>query len=104
MSPSDPLMIAIDLGTSGPKIALVSLEGTILSSVTKPVSLIMTEDGGVEQDPDEWWKVIKDGLAEVLKKAPECAERVLSISCTAQWSGTVAVDENGRPLQNAMIW
>ncbi|HWQ12609.1 MAG TPA: FGGY-family carbohydrate kinase, partial [Roseiflexaceae bacterium] len=29
---------------------------------------------------------------------------VAAVSCTAQWSGTVAVDATGEPLMNAVIW
>ncbi len=31
-------------------------------------------------------------------------EKVAAVSCTAQWSGTVAVDRGGEPLMNAIIW
>lgn len=31
-------------------------------------------------------------------------EDIVVIGCTCQWSGTVAVDEKGQPLMNAIIW
>jgi len=32
------------------------------------------------------------------------AESVVAVACTAQWSGTVAVDERCQPLRDAIIW
>jgi xylulokinase len=31
-------------------------------------------------------------------------ESMVAVSCTAQWSGTVPVDERGRPIRAAIIW
>lgn len=32
------------------------------------------------------------------------AESVVAVACTAQWSGTVAVDEHSQPIRDAIIW
>jgi xylulokinase len=32
------------------------------------------------------------------------AESVVAVACTAQWSGTVPVDERCQPLRDAIIW
>ena len=66
--------------------------------------LTVLPGGGVEQDPDEWWAAIRATLAELLAANPNAAGRIVAIGCTSQWSGTVAVDESGRPLMNAIIW
>ncbi len=53
---SEPIILAVDLGTSGMKVALATLAGRVLGWETEPVRLYLTADGGVEQSPGEWWE------------------------------------------------
>ncbi len=98
------LILAIDLGTSGPKVALVSIEGKILSSFFSPTTLIHTDDRGIEQDPNQWWQAIDEAVYNVFKNNSTLKNSILGIACTAQWSGTVALGHDGKPLMNAIIW
>jgi xylulokinase len=50
-----PLILAVDLGTSGTKVALITISGKVLGWEAEPVKLVLTPDGGAEQSPDEWW-------------------------------------------------
>ena len=97
-------VLAVDLGTGGPKVAVVSTAGRIVAHATEPVGLHLLEGGGAEQDPDEWWSAIvaasRRALADV--DVPEGA--FIGVGCTAQWSGTVAVGPDGEPLMPAIIW
>src|SRR5690606_1932592 len=98
-------ILAIDLGTSGPKVALVSTAGEVLHAEVEPTSLQLLPDGGAEQDPDDWWRAIGVAARRVLASAStEQRQNVLAVCCTAQWSGTVALDENGKYLRPAIIW
>ena len=97
-------ILAIDLGTSGPKVALVSMHGKIAGYEFEPVQLFLLPDGGAEQDPLEWWAAIKKAAHRLLARKLIAVEDIVAISCTAQWSGTVAVDSQGNPLMNAIIW
>ena len=56
--PEPPHVLAIDLGTSGPKVALVSADGHIVGHGFEPVDLLLTSDGGAEQSPEDWWEAI----------------------------------------------
>ena len=100
----EPLILAIDLGTSGPKIALVTPQGQVRDCRVGECRLTVLPGGGVEQDPEAWWVAIRTTLAELLAANPGAPDRIAAIGCTSQWSGTVAVDEAGRPLMNAIIW
>ena len=97
-------VLAIDLGTSGPKVALISMSGEVLTYAFVDNDLILQENGGVEQDPSQWWSTILQAAKQVLSKQLVPPEAIEAICCTAQWSGTVAVDKNGDPLMNAVIW
>jgi xylulokinase len=101
---SDKYILAIDLGTSGPKSALVSTLGEVIDYEFEGVDLLILPNGGAEQDPDRWWQAIINTAKRVLNKKWVVAEDIVCVSCTTQWSGTVAVDHDGNALANAIIW
>lgn len=97
-------ILAVDLGTSGPKCAIVSTRGRIIADTFAENDLYLTEDGGAEQDPEQWWQSILDSFRVLLAKQLVPPEDIVSVCCTTQWSGTVAVDRNGSHLMNALVW
>ena len=99
-----PHVLAVDLGTSGPKVALINIDGRIVAHEFEPTTLILTEGGGAEQDPDDWWHAIVAATRRMLDQQHVPSSDIEAVSVTAQWSGTVAVDSSGRHLMNAVIW
>jgi xylulokinase len=100
-----PYVLAVDLGTGGPKVALVSAtDGTIPGWEFEPNDLILLPGGGVEQDPDQWWSTITAAARRLLARELVRREDVVAVSVTSQWMGTVPVDARGRHLHNAVIW
>jgi xylulokinase len=97
-------ILAIDLGTSGPKSALVSTRGEVIDYEFESIDLLILPNGGAEQNPDQWWQAIRKTVKQVLAKRWVAAEDIVCVSCTSQWSGTVAVDPDGNALANAVIW
>ena len=97
-------ILSIDLSTSGPKAALVSTRGEILGSEFEKTNLLLFPGGGAEQDPDQWWDAAMRASKRLLAKELVPSGDIIAISCTAQWSGTVAVNKSGAHLMNAVIW
>jgi xylulokinase len=97
-------ILALDLGTSGLKLALTTPRGEIVASAAEPYPLHLLAGGGAEQDPEDWWRAVVRGTRHVLTVAGVDAGRVVGVGCSAQWSGTVPVDRDGRPLTRALIW
>ncbi len=97
-------VLAIDLGTSGPKVALVSVLGNVLDHEFEKTKTIFLPNGGVEENPDDWWNAIVKAAKRLLSKKLVPIDDILAICCTSQWSGTVAVDKNGNHLMNAITW
>lgn len=98
----DPVILAIDLGTSAVKVGLVCSDGRIVASATEPITLILLPGGGAEQDPADWWRAITAASRRAVTAAD--GAEIVGVSCTGQWSGTVCVDTAGRHLGNALIW
>lgn len=97
-------MLAVDLGTGGPKAAVVSAGGKILGHGFEGVGLTLVSGGGAEQDPEEWWAAVVSACRKAISASGVAPEQVVGIGCTAQWSGTVAVGADGRAIGNAISW
>jgi xylulokinase len=101
---TSPLLLAVDHGTSGMKVALVTVDGRVLAWESEPVRLIITPDGGAEQSPDEWWAAFLSAAGRLLKREPDAGRNVSAVCCSTQGEGTVAVDKAGNALANAILW
>jgi xylulokinase len=102
--PRERVIIAIDLGTSGPKVALVRSDGRLLGWEFAPVRTFLGEGGAAEQRPDDWFGAIRTALARLLGRRIVSVSTITAVSVTAQWMGTVAIDQQGEPVGNAVIW
>ncbi|MBK9782179.1 MAG: FGGY-family carbohydrate kinase [Anaerolineales bacterium] len=98
----EKLILAIDLGTSGMKVALISVSGKVLGWEAEPVRLILTPDGGAEQSPEEWWQAFLSAAGRLMKK--NHGANVIAVCASTQGEGTVAVDKDGNALGNAILW
>ena len=97
-------ILAIDLGTSALKVALVSVEGEVIASEQEACRVALRPGGGAEQDPEGWWALIAGASSRLLNSGAAPPESVAAVCCTAQWSGTVPVDRDGHPIRPAIIW
>jgi xylulokinase len=97
-------VLAVDLGTSGPKAALATTRGEILDHEFVENSVRLIDGGGAEQDPEQWWETTVTAVQRLLARGMVDADDIVAVCVTAQWSGTVAVDEQGHHLRDAIIW
>ncbi|MCZ7527325.1 MAG: FGGY-family carbohydrate kinase [Acidimicrobiia bacterium] len=97
-------VLTVDLGTSGPKVALFTLDGHLVDGDFEPVELLLSPGGGAEQRPAEWWNGAVTATRRLLERAPVPVDDVAAVSVTGQFSGTVPVDREGCPLADAIIW
>ena len=97
-------ILGIDLGTSALKVALVSMAGEVVASEQEACTVTLLPGGGAEQDPRHWWDLITKASSRLMARGAVPPGSVAAVACTAQWSGTVAVDERGQPIRDAIIW
>ena len=100
----EPWILAIDLGTGGPKTGAVTLRGEILGQAISPVHTKYTSDGGATQDPTEWWREIKADVAKLLDDRVASPRDLAGVGITGQWGSTVPVDGMGRPVGPCLLW
>ena len=99
-----PSILSIDLGTSAVKLALITTRGVILGGEEEPIPLSLLPEGGAEQDPESWWSAIVRATRRLLERGVAPLGDIIGVNVGSQWSGTVAVDEQGRPLRPAILW
>jgi xylulokinase len=97
-------ILSIDLGTGGPKVALVADDGSIAASAIRPVTTIQLGPDAAEQDPEEIWNAIVGAVQQVVREADKPADAILAVSCTSQYFSVVPIDEQGRPVGNMIPW
>ncbi len=97
-------ILAIDHGTSGIKTAIVSTQGTVIDWEFEEVPLHLIGKWGAEQDPNDWWNGLINTSKKLIDKEHVAVEDIVGVCNSSQWSGTVAVDNNGNHLMNSIIW
>ena len=100
---ADPWLLAVDLGTGGPKIGAVSVRGELLGQASSAVHTRYTPGGGAVQDPAEWWEQVKGGVTAVAGQGVD-PSGLIGIGLTGQWGSTVPVDEAGRAVSDCRLW
>ncbi len=104
MSYTERYYIAIDLGTSGAKVALISTSGNVLGWESEPIPLLITPNGGAEQRPEDWTNAILTAARRMMGTVDVPKEAVTAICCSSQGEGTIPVDANGLALTNCFLW
>ena len=95
------MYIGIDLGTTGCKTVLFGADGRVLCEYNKEYELIF-KDGFVEQDANDWWRLVHEGMKYVVTESG--VSKISGISVSTQGISFVPVDEKGNTLYNAISW
>ena len=96
--------VGIDLGTTGLKLTMIDATGAVQASVFKAYPIVQPRMAWAEQDPKEWTRAVVQGLRELVVKSRVPGQQVLGVGIASQIDGVVAVDGEGDPLGNAIIW
>ena len=103
-SSHSPLVLAIDLGSSGVRVALVDAAGRVFGWATEAVAMRLLPDGGAEEDPEEIWTALGRSILRALAAAPDARTRVAAILCGSQYSSLVPVDTVGHPVGPLLLY
>ncbi len=95
-------LLAHDLGTSGNKATLFTVDGRLVASKTVPYDTHYFNDNWAEQDSGDWWQAVCRSSAELL--ADVNAGDVAAIALSGQMMGCLCVDRQGRALRPSIIY
>lgn len=95
-------LLGIDIGGTGAKAGLFSIQGELISSGYGEYRMISNVPGQAEHDADSWWLATIQAIREAIANHPVDEIRAIGVGCT---NGLVAIDREGRPLRPAiMLW
>ena len=99
-------IMAYDVGTTGIKTCIFEIDKDfkILASATESYKLYVYDDGGAEQDPDEWWAAMCSTTRVVLEKSGISPDKIAGVSFCSQAQGLVLVDKDGVAIRRAFSY
>lgn len=96
------LYIGIDLGTSAVKLVLMESGGNIQKIVSKEYPLYFPHPGWSEQNPEDWWNAVQEGIRELIQDQEK--DQIAGISFGGQMHGLVALDQDDQVIRPAILW
>jgi len=99
------LILSIDQGTTSSRSILFNLNGKKIFSSQYEFKQLFPNDGWVEHNPEEIWKVTLKTIKESIKKSKSLKSKIVSIGIANQRETTILWDKNtGKPVYNAIVW
>ena len=96
--------LGIDLGTTGLKSLLVREDGSICGAGYREYPISIPAAGYAEQAPQDWWRALKESLAEAMSASGVRPDDVAGIGLSGQMHGTALTGADGELLHPAIIW
>ncbi len=97
-------VIAHDLGTTGNKATLYDREGRLVGSAFYAYETEFAHTGWAEQNPEDWWQAVCLSTKQLLQETHVSKNDIACITFSGQMMGAVPLDEQARPIRNAIIW
>ena len=99
-------IIVYDFGTSSVKTCLFDIDSEIhlVASSVGEYGLYISDNGGAEQDTEEWWNAICSTTGDLFKHSEVKPENIEGMAFCSQMQGSVFVDENGNALRRPMSY
>jgi xylulokinase len=98
------LIISVDVGTTSLKVGLAGKDLNVLFAASQPYEVFYPGAGRAEQNPQDWWRAVRLGIAELSQQCGGLEERVAGLVFASQMCGVVATGEDANPLRPCLIW
>jgi len=102
---ANPVVLAIDQGTTGSTAMLLDAKGTVVGRGYAELPQHFPQPGWVEHDGEEIWEATLRAVREALAQSPERGAVPAAIGITNQRETTLVWDrETSRPIARAIVW
>lgn len=98
------VVIGLDIGTTSAKAVAFTLDGKIAVHTRKFYEIYYPQIGWAEQNPEEIAITTFNVLKECLAISRSKGFKPLAVGISSVWHSLIAVDREGIPLTNAIIW
>jgi glycerol kinase len=102
---ADPLILALDQGTTSTRAILFDAAGRALAEAGRPLEQFYPADGWVEHDAEAIFQACVEVLREAVQKAARSMDEIAAIGITNQRETVVVWDRaSGKPIHRAIVW
>jgi xylulokinase len=98
------ILLGIDIGSSGCKVAAFSVNGTVLAQDNVEYNIYYPQPGWAEQNPEEWWRAVCKAIKQIMQSGRIKAKEIKGIGIDGQSWSAIAVNKKGEVLHNTPIW
>lgn len=102
MTERSDVAVVVDLGSTGLKVGLATLDGTLVAERHAALSTTWIPGGGAEQDPARWWELIGRAATDLLADVDRA--RVAAVAVCGQYASLVPVGDDGDPVGPCIMW
>jgi sugar (pentulose or hexulose) kinase len=103
MSAAGPLLVAVDVGTTGARAVAIDLAGAVVAEVRRPYRTHTPHPGWAEQDAGDWAEHAVSALRGLAVALPQ-PERVAGVGLTGQCPTVAPVGADGRQVGPGMLY
>jgi xylulokinase len=96
----EPLLLALDLGTTGIRAGVFSPSGQLKAEAQVPCGFDVPHPGWAEADADRWW----DAIAPLIASLGADVRSIVAVGVVGQAPTVVLVDSEGGVVRPAILW
>src|SRR5512139_978026 len=112
MGVADGFVIGVDVGTLSARAGIFDLNGSMLGSAARPISIDHPRPGFAEQSSDEIWEKTGMAVKEALRQAQVGKRDVVGLSfdatcslvCLDRLYRPLTISPTGDPSRNIIVW
>lgn len=97
-------ILAHDVGTTGCKTAIVTVDGQLLMTIHETYPTYYPHPLWSEQAPEDWWRAIVHSTRRVMEASGVRAEQILGMGFSTTMTNIVALDSQGNLLRPCIYW
>jgi len=97
-----PLLLGLDIGTTGAKALICDEQGRVLAIATAEYPLHSPQPLWSEQNPADWWRGAQAAIRESVSKVE--AASIAGLGLTGQMHGAVFLDKDDNVIRPALLW
>lgn len=99
-----PLMLGLDLGTTGARAGVIDSSGRVLSSAFEEYGTSTPRPGWAEQEPADWWGASAAAIRSAVGKSGARASDIRGVGVSGQMHGSVLLDAGLDAVAPCIIW
>ena len=96
------LLLGIDIGTSGCKVAAFTRTGEVVADVNEGYAVCYPRSGWAEQNPDDWWCAVCRAVQHILERVGDA--EICAVGVDGQSWSAIPIDRKGTVLCPTPIW